>query len=161
MIWYRIIVGLWDSNLSERLQSQVLGCFSIKKPQKFGPMLIVRTAPMAKICHVKTFFQPFFKSYCELHLTLWNFFLDVRIKDAFLSRKHRNAGDAHFQNCLSGKNIKLKTTQPFFKRLYELHLIIIMKHLLESQNSLTRKFSKLFAVPQCNLMLTDNYRIWY
>ena len=32
--------------------------------------------------------------------------------------------DAHCRNCLSGKDITLKTTQPFFKSYYELHLTL-------------------------------------
>ena len=32
--------------------------------------------------------------------------------------------DAYCQNCLSNKNIMLKTTQPFFKSYYYLHLTI-------------------------------------
>ena len=33
--------------------------------------------------------------------------------------------DAHCQNCLSGKDITQKATQPFSKSSYELHLTVI------------------------------------
>ena len=60
-----------------------------------------------------------------LDLDLWSFFLDVRIKAIFLLRNHRNAGNAHCQNCLSGKDIMLKTTQhSSFTSSYELHLTL-------------------------------------
>ena len=36
--------------------------------------------------------------------------------------------DAHCQNCLSGKDIMMKTTQPFFTSSYN-----IMKHFFKSQ----------------------------
>ena len=68
--------------------------------------------------HTKTT-QPFFKTSCEWHLTLWNFFLDVRFWMLF----HREATKIctkilHCKNSLPGKYITLKTTQPFLKSPY-------------------------------------------
>ena len=55
--------------------------------------------------------QPFFKSYCELHLTFWSFFVNVRFLLLFNQEAIEIWADAHCQNCLSGKCITLKTTR--------------------------------------------------
>ena len=46
-------------------ESKVLGCFSVEKPQKYGPMFTARTASLTKILKA----TPRKSSY-ELHLTL-------------------------------------------------------------------------------------------
>ena len=59
---------LWlTSNITKHLSgSQVLGCFSSEKPEQYGPTPTARTASLARITLKTT--QPYFKSYCELHL---------------------------------------------------------------------------------------------
>ena len=53
--------------------------------------------------------------------------------------------DAHLQNSLPGKDIAIKTTQPFLKSACELYTYAIMKSLIGSQIFLSRKFSKSFV----------------
>ena len=69
--------------------------------------------------------QLFFKISYKLHLTLWNFFLDVRLIFRLLLNREaiEILADAHCQNCLSGKDIMLRTTHPFFKSYCELKLL--------------------------------------
>ena len=51
-------------------------------------------------------------------------FSGCQILDCFQLRSHRIYADVHCQNCLSDKDIMLKTTQPFFKSYCELHLML-------------------------------------
>ena len=71
--------------------SQILRCLSIKSIEIKANTHYHNCLSSKDVFCLKTT-QPFFKSNCELHLTLWSFFLDVGIKAAFLSRNHRNVG---------------------------------------------------------------------
>ena len=75
--------------------------------------------------HTKTT-QPFFRSSCEWHLTLWNFFLDVRFWMLFDREGTKICTEIlHCQNSLPGKLIMLKTTQPSFKNPCEVSNIYL------------------------------------
>ena len=67
--------------------------------------------------------QPFFKSSYELPLTLWSFFWKSDFRLLFNWETIEIRADT-CQNCLSDKDIMLKTTQPFFKSYYDLHLTL-------------------------------------
>ena len=71
--------------------------------------------------------QPFFRSCCEWHLTLWNFFLDVRFWMFFDREATKICTEIlHCQNSLPGKHITLKTTSLSSKILVK-HLTFIWK----------------------------------
>ena len=129
----------------------------MKNHRNLGRHQLLAIPPCQRLYTLKTT-QPFFKSSCELHLTSWSFFLEIRFKVAFQSRAIENWADAHSQNCLTGKDIMLKTTQPFFKCLYEFHITlrsIFGRHYKSS----ARSYSSQVTCASVQLMLSDNYTI--
>ena len=67
--------------------------------------------------------QPFFKSSCEFHPTLWSSFPNVRFRLHFNLEVKEIRADAHCQNCLSGK-ISCQTSLSLFQSSYELDLTL-------------------------------------
>ena len=97
--------------------------------------------------------QPFLKSYCESHLTLWNFFLDVRIKAAFPLRNHRIAGWHPLPELPLWQRYH---TNNYFTSSYQLHLTLWWRIYLKVKIPLPENFlSYLLQVSTCTSVQFD------
>ena len=81
-----------------------------------------KTASLAKIMLKTT--QPFFKSSYVSHQHYEACFWKSGFRLLFNQEAIETQATAQCQNCLSGKDTMLKTTQPFFKSSYALYLTL-------------------------------------